>query len=69
MGSLLRSKFFWILLVTLVPFCIAWAKVGLEGAVVVLFIGFILAICIFAGRGNKNRRRFSDYDFDDDGDD
>ena len=69
MAGVLGGKFFWIPMVTLVPFCIAWAMVGLEGAVAVLVIGFILAICIFAGRGSKNKRRFCDYDSDDDWDD
>lgn len=71
MGGLLKSKFFWILLVTLVPFFIAWVKLGIEGAVAVLVLSSIISVCILASGGNKNKkkRRFCDYDFDDDWDD
>ena len=57
MGGLLKSKFFWIMLVTLVPSFIAWVKIGIEGAVAVLVLSSIISICILASGGSDGCTR------------
>jgi len=64
---MLRSKYFWIALVIIVPFVFVWITEGLGWA-----IGMLLAVAflfiLIAGSTRKRRRRIYYYDDDEDED-
>ena len=61
---MLRSKYFWIAIVILVPFIVVWVMYGIAWALGML--GMLALLFVFVS-GSKKRRRH-DYDYDDDED-
>ena len=65
---MLRSKYFWIAVVVLVPFIVVWVMYGLAWAIGMIVAVAILSLFVLGGRRSR-RRRYIVYDEDDDNDD
>ena len=65
---MLRSKYFWIAVVVLVPFIVVWVMYGLAWAVGMIVVVAILSLFVLGGRRSR-RRRYIVYDEDDENDD
>jgi len=67
---MLRSKYFWIALVILVPFIIIWVIYGIAWALGLLAILVILFLFVLGGRRSRRRRVYrvyeDEYDEDED---
>ncbi len=61
---MLRSKYFWIAMVILVPFIVMWVMYGLSWAVGMLFAIGVLLLFVLGSRGRR-RRRYIVYEEDD----
>jgi hypothetical protein len=70
---MLRSKYFWIALVILVPFIVVWVMYGIAWALGLLAMLGILFLFVFGGRRSKRRRVYhvyeDEYDEDEDEED
>jgi len=64
---MLRSKYFWIAMVILVPFIVVWVMYGLAWAVGMLVAIGVLFLLVLGGRRSR-RRRYIVYDEDDEED-
>ncbi len=60
---MLRSKYFWIALIIVVPFLVVWIMEGFGWAIATLVI--MLMLFLFIGSGTRRRRRRYYYDDDD----
>lgn len=65
MGAVLRSRFFWFLVIVFVPFFVSWILWGLIAATFIVMGVCFLGIAILTS-GAKRRRRYYYYDDDDD---
>ena len=65
---MLRSKYFWIAMVILVPFIVVWVMYGLAWAVGMIGALAVLFLFVLASRGTR-RERYIVYDEDDDDED
>ena len=63
---MLRSKYFWIVMVILVPFIVVWVMYGLAWAVGMLGAVAVLSLFAFGSRRRRGRR-YIIYEEDDDG--
>jgi hypothetical protein len=61
---MLRSKYFWIAMVILVPFIVVWVMYGLAWAVGMVVAIAFLSLLVFGSRKSR-RRRYIVYDADD----
>lgn len=62
---MLRSKYFWIAMVILLPFIVVWVMYGLAWAVGMLGALALLSLFVLGSRGSR-RRRYIVYDEDED---
>lgn len=62
---MLKSKYFWIAMVILVPFAIVWIMAGFGWAIATLVIMVLLFLFIFSGAGTSRKKR-RDYYYEDD---
>ena len=65
---MLRSKYFWIAMVILVPFIVVWVMYGLAWAVGMLGALAVLSLFVLGSRGSR-RRRYIVYDEDEEDED
>jgi len=65
---MLRSKYFWIAMVILVPFIVVWVMYGLVWAVGMLGTLAVLSLFVFGSRRRRGRR-YIIYEEDDEGED
>jgi len=65
--KMLRSKYFWIAVVILVPFIIVWIMYGLAWAVGMFITIAVLSLFVLGNRRSR-RRRYIIYDEDDEDD-
>lgn len=66
---MLKSKYFWIAMVILVPFTIVWVMEGFGWAIATLVIMGILFLFILGGARRRRRTYYyDDYDYDDERD-
>ena len=70
---MLRSKYFWIAVVVLVPFIVVWVMYSLAWAVGMLITIGVLFLFVLGGRRSRRTRIYrvceDDYDEDDDDED
>lgn len=70
---MLRSKYFWIAIVVLVPFIVVWIMYGIAWALGLLAIIGVLFLFILGGRRSRRRRIYrvyeDEYDEDEDEED
>lgn len=68
MSTILRSKYFWIAMIILIPFISIWIVYGLTWAIVTFaLIGIITLFLLVEAKSSRRRRRYY-YDDDDDED-
>lgn len=65
---MLRSKYFWVAMVILVPFIVVWVMYGLAWAIGMVVTVAILSLFVLGDRGSR-RRRYIIYDEDDEDED
>ena len=62
---MLKSKYFWIVMIILVPFIVVWVMYGLAWAIGMLGAIAVLSLFAFGSRGRRGRR-YIVYEEDDD---
>lgn len=62
---MLRSKYFWLVVILLVFFIIVWVSAGFGWAIATLIITGLVSLFVISAGGNRRRRRYY-YDDDDD---
>jgi len=63
---MLRSKYFWLVVILLVFFIIVWVSAGFGWAIATLIITGLVSLFVLSASGRRRRRR---YYYDDDEDD
>jgi hypothetical protein len=66
-GEMLRSKYFWIAIIILVPFIVVWVMYGIAWALGMLVVFAILFLFV-AGSRRRGAKRYIVYEEDDDED-
>jgi len=65
-GEMLRSKYFWIAIVILVPFIVVWVMYGIAWAIGMLVVLAVLFLFVSGSISRSRTRRRYDYDDDED---